>query len=94
MLFFSILVIYGINFLFVCLFYFFLFISLEVTPSPKEQPPTFPLVSVADEVFQLCLTYSILILRRYFLLGLHLKVGIDKDNLLYRTHKMEAFPVA
>ena len=28
---------------------FFLFISLEVTPSPKEQPPTFPLVSVADK---------------------------------------------
>ena len=73
---------------------FFLFISLEVTPSPKEQPPTFPLVSVADEVFQFCLTYSILILRRYLLLGLHLKVGIDKDNLLYRTHKMEAVAVA
>ena len=72
----------------------FLFINLEVTPFPREQPPTFPLVSVADEVFQLCLTNSILILGRCILLGLHVKVGIDKGNLLYGTHKMEAFPVA
>ena len=29
-----------------------------------------------------------------FLEDLHVKVGIDKGNLLYRTHKMEALPVA
>ena len=49
----------------------FLFINLEVTPFPREQPPTFPLVSVADEVFQLCLTNSILILGRFTRKGWH-----------------------
>lgn len=53
----------GVDF-FVCSIFFS--VSLEVTPSPEEHPSTLPSVSGADEVSQLCLTYSTLILETYF----------------------------